>query len=1172
MTRALVIVAVFALAACDSDPPSPIARAPDAAAFFSVEFDAPRDGAWIRDDLRIDLRVTGPVAHVEVAVEGEVFARIDEPPWRATGSIADADEGPQILVAKAFDTNGEVARAQIEVRIDRTPPALAVRRTPDPIHDAFTLDIDLEDEGVVVEITASIDRGPSDTRDRAGEVTFDLAHLAAGSWTARVEARDAAGNVGVWTDEIAVDRPPIVGFEQPAAGARITGPSDVVVSARDDLSAPTIAIEVDGLPLEHRFGTARWTPAFRAGPRVLRAVAQDDRGQQAAVELRVEVDHRPQLELLLCDGDCAPLEADALLGGRRSVELALRDDAAPVDVRLEVDGAVVASVAVPPYRFTWHTADVPDGPHRIAGVVVSPTGERFAVERTVRVANVDPPCDGDGDGAAAVHCAGADCDDADPRRFPGAVDRCDGIDDDCSGDEAVCLPCRDRFEPNETFDGAPRLTPGEHVDLGLCGGGPAMDREDLYAVELLAGQRLVAELIYDPEAGLLDLDLRDPDGQAIALGDADGRAEIDVGIDGLYVVRVAPFRDAVNDYALRVLIADAEGCGFGAIAVDDQCVPCRDAREPDDTRAQATPWNGEPLLASTLCGDRDVVDWVTFEATAGETWTAEARLDTVDGLFRLDFRDAEDGRVGSAQRRDDVVTTRWTAPHNGVHAVTATLGEGGARYDLALSKVPSPVCGQGRPPPDCFDCADPLEPNDTDETAVRLGSTRLLGLSVCAGLDPSDWYAFDLAVGAVLDVSVGLIDETGSVWIAASGPDGRNIAFGRRDGGSQLLSIRVEHEGRHTIHVRADPGVFARYVLDAHITPAADCVDGAEPNDAPADAAPWPAPGGAPLALCEGDADWFELDPPVGGSAIAVRADFDPAFGQVGLALHGPDGTTLERVPPGNRSPARVAVRGHDGPLTIEAIWGGGGPLSYTLVAQTAPCEGPPVRGPFALESGVAAASDADACAAHLFEVEAPAGAYVLARTDYAGTDGRLALALTAGELVARDPNGAAIAIHSPDAATCTLRLDAAQLDPLPYLVTARVTDAPCGVGVPVTPVALGPAPFEIAVDVETGGQGRRDAVCRDTAAAPETALALRLGDAAVVTAEVTAAEFDAVLYLRAHCDRPSTERACDDDAGGDRRPRVTAAVEPGVWFLVVDGFGGGAGRARVRISVAPPR
>jgi hypothetical protein len=71
-------------------------------------------------------------------------------------------------------------------------------------------------------------------------------------------------------------------------------------------------------------------------------------------------------------------------------------------------------------------------------------GERreFSVPVRVDALPDDPfdPCDEDADGFDALSCGGDDCDDAEPLTFPGAEERCNGLDDDCDGARDNGLP------------------------------------------------------------------------------------------------------------------------------------------------------------------------------------------------------------------------------------------------------------------------------------------------------------------------------------------------------------------------------------------------------------------------------------------------------------------------------------------------------------------------------------------------------------------------------------------------------------------------------------------------------------------------------------------------------------------------------------------------------------
>jgi len=83
-------------------------------------------------------------------------------------------------------------------------------------------------------------------------------------------------------------------------------------------------------------------------------------------------------------------------------------------------------------------------------------------------------CDADADGVGAEVCGGLDCDDLDPGRYGGAIELCNGLDEDCDGqpssDEVdtdgdgylACAECDD--EVSSTWPGAPELCNGVDDD------------------------------------------------------------------------------------------------------------------------------------------------------------------------------------------------------------------------------------------------------------------------------------------------------------------------------------------------------------------------------------------------------------------------------------------------------------------------------------------------------------------------------------------------------------------------------------------------------------------------------------------------------------------------------------------------------------------------------------
>lgn len=103
-----------------------------------------------------------------------------------------------------------------------------------------------------------------------------------------------------------------------------------------------------------------------------------------------------------------------------------------------------------------------------------------------------------------------------------------------------------------------------------------------------------------------------------------------------------------------------------------------------------------------------------------------------------------------------------------------------------------------------------------------------------------------------------------------------------------------------------------------------------------------------------------------------------------------------------------------------------------------------------------------------------------------------------------------------------------------------------------------------------TGSPRRFEATCAGGAASPDDIYRLSVRRPSRVVLDV-ASEYDAALHLRGDCLDPSSELACNDDHEDNRHSRIERDLEPGTYYVIVDGFRDeAAGTYTLDVTVTP--
>ncbi len=177
---------------------------------------------------------------------------------------------------------------------------------------------------------------------------------------------------------------------------------------------------------------------------------------------------------------------------------------------------------------------------------------------------------------------------------------------------ATCQP--DRYEPNNDQTKAFGVAPGPYRDLTLCPGDV-----DWYSLSLSRGDQLGVNIDADPfaENGFSTV-IYDSTGRSLASGKL--LVNHVAASTAKYFVRIST-SDPVQPYDVTYLLSRGTPC-------DD------DAREPNDTDAQATAFNTATAIDGTICPQDQ--DWFKISVPASKALTvALGNYDAGKGLLRV---------------------------------------------------------------------------------------------------------------------------------------------------------------------------------------------------------------------------------------------------------------------------------------------------------------------------------------------------------------------------------------------------------------------------------------------------------------------------------------------------------------------------------------------------------